>query len=56
MNKEYYDYIYNNRMTGFYHPTRERIINLFQNLKENPDAGCNSASFFQHNLNGEPGF
>ena len=56
MNKEYYDYIYNNRMTGFYHPTRERIISLFQNLKENPNEGCNSASFFQHNLNGEPGF
>jgi AraC family transcriptional regulator len=56
MKKEYYDYIYNNRMTGFYHPTREKILSLFFELKENPDAIRNSASFFLISLDGEPGF
>lgn len=56
MKQEYYDYIYNNRMTGFYHPTRERILSLFYELKENPDAVSNTASFFLNKLNGEPGF
>jgi AraC-type DNA-binding domain-containing proteins len=56
MKKEYYDYIYNNRMTGFYHPTRERIMSLFYELKENPDAISNCARFYLNNLNGEPGF
>lgn len=56
MKKEYYDYIYNNRMTGFYHPTREKILSLFYELKENPDALRHSAEFFLNKLNGEPGF
>lgn len=56
MKQEYYDYIYNNRMTGFYHPTRERILSLFYELKTNPDTVINAASFFLSKLNGEPGF
>lgn len=56
MKQEYYDYVFNNRMAGFYHPTRERIISLLYELKENPDAVCATADFFLNNLNGEPGF
>jgi AraC-like DNA-binding protein len=56
MKQEYYDYIYTNRITGFYHPTRERILSLFYELKENPDTVINTASFFINKLNGEPGF
>jgi AraC-like DNA-binding protein len=55
MEKEFYDYIYNTRISGLYHFTREAIRNLFYRVQTEPEARLNPVKFFFSKLSGEPG-
>lgn len=55
MDKEYYEYVFNNRISGFIHPTRDKIIALFFELQRNPGSVDNLAAFYFSKLDGEPG-
>lgn len=55
MEKEFYDFVYNTRISGFYHFTRERIRDLFYRLQTEPEARQNPVGFYFSKLGGEPG-
>lgn len=55
MNQEYFDYIFSNRLSGFYHPTREKIFKLFYEIQQSQKIPCNDINCCFSYLDGEPG-
>ncbi len=55
MNKEYYEYVINNRISGFQHPLRETIIALFFDLQKNSDQITDLVNYYFSKLDGEMG-
>jgi AraC-like DNA-binding protein len=55
MKREFYRYIYNNRVSGFHHPTRENIMGAFYAAQSGSDSIESKVDLFFSKLNGEQG-
>lgn len=55
MEKDFYDYIFNNRISGFCHPTREKTISLFYEIRNTRSRLQKPADYIFKQLDGDPG-
>lgn len=55
MEKEYMKYVINNRISGFKHPTREKIIEVFYKMQNHTESIDGIVDVYFNSLNGEVG-
>ncbi len=55
MKRQCYDYVLNNRISGFYHPTRENIMGLFWEAQHSRESTKQKVSQYFSKLCGEQG-